>query len=87
MLKAEWGLIEFVRISAPSDANLSFHISPSVAVAWHSCLPPNPHFVFLPILISFSYVFLLVFLNSTSIIFLKAYFSVVLAYSSVFADA
>ena len=86
MLKAEWGLIEFVRISAPSDANLSFHISPSAAVAWHSCHPPNPHFVTLPILISFSYVFLSVFLNFTFTIFPTAYFSVELANSSVFAQ-
>ena len=78
MLKAEWGLIEFVRISAPSDANLSFHISPSAAVAWHSCHPPNPHFVTLPILISFSHVFLLVFLNSTFHNISKGIFSVVL---------
>ena len=86
MLKAEWGLIEFVRISAPSDANLSFHISPSADVAWHSCHPPNPHFVTLPILISFSYVFLSVFLNFTFTIFPTAYFSVELANSSVFAQ-
>ena len=83
MLKAEWGLIEFVRISAPSDANLSFHISPSASVAWHSYHPPNPHFVTLPILISFSYVFLSVFLNFTFTIFPKAYFSVELSICTV----
>ena len=66
---------------------LNYHISPSTPVARHSCHPPNPHFVTLPILISFSHVFLLVFLISIFMIFLKAYFSVVLTISSVFADA
>ena len=48
-----------------SDTNVNFHISPSAAVAGHSCHPPNPHFVTRPILISFSHDFLLVFLIST----------------------
>ena len=85
MLKAEWGLIEFVRISSRSDTNFEFpHFTQCCCC---SCHPPNPHFVTRPILISFSHVFLLVFLISTFMIFQKAYFSVVLTNSSVFADA
>ena len=87
ILGAEWVLFEFIRISACSDTNVNFHTSPSAAVAGHSCHPPNPHFVTRPILISFSHDFLLVFLISTFMIFPKAYFSVVLTNSSVFADA
>ena len=65
ILDAEWVLFEFIQISVLSDTIVSLHISPSVAVAGHSCHPPNPHFVTLPILILFSQVFLLVFLIST----------------------
>ena len=54
MLKAEWGLIEFVRISSRSDTNFEFphftqcccsraFMSPSQSSLRH---PPNPHFVF-----------------------------------------
>ena len=65
ILDAEWVLFEFIQISVLSDTIVSLHISPSAAVAGHSCHPPNPHFVTRPILISFSQVFLLVFLIST----------------------
>ena len=70
MLKAEWWLIEFVQISGRSDTSTGVLRSPSAPAAGHSCHPPNPHFVTLPILISFSQVFLLVFPISTFMIFL-----------------
>ena len=71
-------LIELIQISVHSDTNTEVPRSPSAAVAGHSCHPPNPHFVTLPILISFSHVFLLVFLNSTFHNISKGIFSVVL---------